>query len=218
MKPEVPAKQTPSMDEVLLEFSFAKEVPDAALLDEYLDRFPLYAVELKHLAVQLALRAEAEPKPLAEERWPAAGQKSPAVSRAMRRVEEGLLALREAMGQSAEANEAAGLAANLFARLSREELREFGRHLGANTLFVTRLRDRLIQASTISVGFIQRVADLLDTTSEKVAAHFAAPPMMPTQTSYKADQKPQTGAQQSFADAVRASNLTKEQQDSLLML
>lgn len=208
MKPEIPANQTPSMDEVLLEFSFAREVPDAALLDEYLDRFPQYAVELKHLAVQLALCAEAEPQPLAEEGWPAADQKSPAVSKAMRCVKEELRALRGADSQ----------AANPFARLSREELREFGRRLGANTLFVTRLRDRLIQAGTISVGFIQRVADLLDTTVEKVAAHFAAAPMMPARTSYKADQKPQTGGQQSFMEAVRASNLTKEQQDGLLGL
>ena len=97
-------------------------------------------------------------------------------------------------------------------------MQDLGRRLHANALFVSRLRDRLIQAKTISKGFIREVAGLLQATPQEVAAHFAAPPTMPLAASYKAEQKPQVGRQQSFAEAVAASKLTEEQQEYLLKL
>jgi hypothetical protein len=119
-----------------------------------------------------------------------------------------------------EARKSAGEAINPFATLSRDEFRGFATRLGANNVFVAKLRDRQIKPDTISDGFRRRVADDLKAPLDVVVAHFVTKGGAPgsTRQFFKADEKPDASAQQSFAEAVRSSGLTEAQQQQLLSL
>ncbi len=219
MKPRPVQRQQLALQEILHEFSLAKEKPDAALLNDFLERYPQHAAALREFAVHTALDA-AEPAIPSEidARWPSAQETSHSVSSALLRFDEQLRARRAEMEAQTHSESSAIPAINPFAHLDRKALQVFRSQLNASTLFVTRLRDRLIDAQTISEGFIRHVADLLQTAPETLKAHFAAVAQVPLRANYKAEQKPEAAGKQSFADAVRASNLTKEQQEHLLGL
>ena len=107
---------------------------------------------------------------------------------------------------------------NPFAALSTAELRGLGQRLNANTVFALKLRDRLIDATTIPEGFKRRVAQELTVPFEVMAAHFASRPTVSARTHFKATQKPEGMRKQSFEEAVRTSSLAEEQQRYLLSL
>lgn len=200
--------------DVLYEFSLAKLIPDADLLDEYVREFPQYADELVDFAVSVALAASQDdaPQPVADPQ-----QVSPAVSRAISRFQNHLHAAGRA--QSAPAQHSVSHAVvNPFLALSRDALRSLAVQLGANTLFVVRLRDRQIAPDTFSKGFVRLVADKLGASVDSVVAHFSAPANMAAPQFLKAEGKPEPAKQQSFEDAVRASGLTPEQEQRLLEL
>ena len=46
-----------SLDEVLYQFSLAKPVPDAELIDKFVRRYPAYATAITDLAVSIVLDA-----------------------------------------------------------------------------------------------------------------------------------------------------------------
>jgi hypothetical protein len=93
-----------------------------------------------------------------------------------------------------------------------------GQRLDASTLFVMKLRDRRIRPETMTDGFRRRVAEELDVPVELLAAHFVARPTLPHGASYKSDEAPQVGEQQTFEEAVKSSGLTAEEQAYLLAL
>jgi hypothetical protein len=203
-----------SLRDVLFDFSLAKSIPNADLLDEYVRQFPQYADELVDFAVALALDApqDDEPEPVADPQ-----HVSPAVSRAMSHFQNHLHAVRQA--QSAPAQQSAPqLVANPFLTLGRDAFRALAVQLGANALFVSRLRDRQIAPATFTTGFLRLVADKLGATMEDMVAHFTAPANSSAPQFLKANGKPESTGQQSFEEAVRASGLTPEQQQRLLEL
>jgi hypothetical protein len=97
-------------------------------------------------------------------------------------------------------------------------MRALAQRLHANTVFVMKLRDRLITGDTMTEGFLRRIADELGVLLETVVAHFAAPAYVPRGAHFKADTKPEAGEKQTFEEAVRSCGLTPEQQHSLLNL
>jgi hypothetical protein len=206
--------QTPLRD-VLYAFSLAKAVPDVELLDEFVRRYPGYAAEITDFAVEIAVdaaRGDVEP----DETAPKA---SPAVSRAMSRFQNRLFELRhKERGDQARSVTARPAAENPFSPLDRAGFRRLAVMLDANVLFVTKLRDRLIDPNTMSRGFQKRVADELSVPLDVIVAHFAAQVGNQSRQLYKSEQKPTTGKQQSFEEAVRSSGLTAEQQRHLLSM
>lgn len=210
----------PPLREAFYALSMAQRVPDAELLDDFVRRYPVYAIELTEFAIELALdalRGDAAADAAEAELDPA--QVSPVVSRAMSRFHNRLHAIRTA-GAAREPARRAEAPSNPFAALSRDEFRGFARRLGANSVFVAKLRDRQIASDTMSDGFRRRVADDLRAPPDVVVAHFAmsgGSPMV-TRQFFKADAKPDHAGQQSFEEAVRSSGLTEEQQRHLLRL
>jgi hypothetical protein len=197
----------------LYELTLAQPTPDAALVDAFVRSYPAYASELTEYAIALALDAIAasnEPvdMPVA---LPSSG-----VSRAMSRFYNRLYAVRKEI--DAEAVKAALVVANPFATLTRSEMRALAQRLHANTVFVMKLRDRLITGATMTEGFLRRIADELGVRLEHLVAHFAAPASIPSGAYFKADTKLEAGDKQTFEDAVRSSGLTVEQQHFLLKL
>ncbi len=208
----------PSLREALYALSNAKRVPDAELLDKLVQQYPQFANELTEFAVELALdalRGEAATNVTEEAIDPS--HVSPAVSRAMSRFHNRLHAVRQAAASSREC--ASTSDTNPFSALEREEFRAFARRIGANTVFVTKLRDRQIEPETIPEQFQRLVADELSAPLEVVIAHFVATGgSIAARQFYKADDKPIHGKRQTFEEAVKSSGLTPEQQQRLLSL
>jgi hypothetical protein len=198
---------------VLYELALAKPAPDAALVDEFVRRYPEYASDLTEYAIELALDAiAAQNEPID---MPVAIT-TPSVSRAMSRFYNCLHAVRKET--DAEAAKAAPAVENPFAKLTRSEIRALGQRLHANTVFVMKLRDRHIRRETMTEGFLRRIADELGVLLEIVVAHFAAPAYIQSSAHFKAETKPEAGEKQTFEEAVRSCGLTPEQQNSLLNL
>ena len=97
-------------------------------------------------------------------------------------------------------------------------MRSLGQRLNANTVFVLKLRDRLIEADTIPESFRERLAEELKAPFDIVAAHFSGRAEVALHVHYKANQKPEAGKKQPFEEAVRNSGLSVEQQLYLLSL
>ena len=213
--------------EALYALSLAKRVPDAELLDDVVRRFPQHADALTDFAIDLAMDAlhgevDAEKAEAAIDPT----RVSPAVSRAMSHFQTRLYAASQAANQSAPkaaeagpSGRAAAEAPNPFAALSRAEFRAFAERIGANAALVAKLRDRQIEPGTMTDGFRQLVAAEIAAPLDVVVAHFAARHTTPQgRQFFKADGKPNADLRQSFADAVRSSGLSEEQQRRLLGL
>lgn len=202
--------------DVLYEFSLAQDVPNAELLDEFVRRYPEHAAALTDFAIELAvdsLRRDEAPAPVAD---PA--EVSPAVSRAMSRFQNSLHQTRALKSTKTATEPAQTAVPNPFSTLSRDAFRTLAEGLHANSAFVCKLRDRVVQPKTMSDGFVQHVANKMAVPPIIILTHFAAPPQINRQQRYKADQKPEAGTQQTFEEAVRTSGLTEEQQRYLLSL
>ena len=208
--------------EAFYELSMAKHIPDAALLDDVVHRYPQFAEELTDFAIKLALDAlQGEATADAAEAAVDPGNVSPAVSRAMSRFHNRLHASRQETGKvSVERALPSGPVINPFEGFGRQEYRNFVKRIGVTSVLVNKLRDRQIQPETIPESFKRRVADELDVPLDALVAHFAAPsgPASASPQFFKADDKPSHDRRQSFEDAVRNSGLTDEQQQYLLSL
>ena len=212
----------PSLREALYELSIAKYMPDAQVLDDVVCRYPQFAEEITDFAIDLvldALRGEAATD--AAEAAVDPSNISPAVSRAMSRFHNRLHALRHGSEEvSTERALPSKSVDNPFEGLNRQEFRAFSKQIGANPVFVAKLRDRQIEPDTVPEGFKRHLADELDVPCNMIDAHFSASggPVSTSPQFYKADNKPSHDRRQSFEDAVRSSGLTDEQQQYLMSL
>jgi hypothetical protein len=211
----------PGLRDALYTLTTAKDVPDAALLDDLVRRYPQFSSELTDYAIAIAIdalqgdraveAADASLDPMAM---------SPAVSRAMSRFQNRLHAVSDRGDTRTAAPRPSGTdAPNPFATLSRDEYRAFAKKLDANNVFVAKLRDRQIDPTTLTPGFRQRVADDLRVPLDVVLAHFAAAQGAVARSQfYKADGKPTNGGRQRFEEAVQSSGLSEAQRRALLAL
>jgi hypothetical protein len=205
------------MDEVLYALSMEERKMSPGLLDEYVRQFPEYADALTELAVDLAIE-ELCPEESAE--TDVAPQKNPlevpAVARAMSRFQYQFNAVR-LKASLAKPQAPAKPVENPFSSLTKEQIAATTTKLKINIPFFIKLRDRLIEVTTIPDAFIELVSKLLNVRVEVLRAHFSARPQLAA-ASYKATEKPAAGAQQSYKDAVLNSGLTADQQKALLAL
>ncbi len=220
MTPTLPSNP-PGLRDALYALSIAKAVPDAALLDDMVRRYPQFGAALTDYAIAIvidALRGDAVVDAAEAACDPTA--MSPAVSRAMSRFQNRLHAVSEQADQAAApTREQSEKAVNPFASLRRGEFREFAKRLDVNSVFVAKLRDRQIEPDTLTPGFRRRVADDLGAPLDVVDLHFAASQSAGARPQFfKAEGKPSNRARQSFEDAVRTSGLSEAQQRALLAL
>ncbi len=216
-------KSTQSADATSLraacyEISMAKDVPDTALLDEVVRRYPQFSKELTEFAILVALdalRERADAHVVVPE---GRDSVSPAVSRAMSRFHNRLHA--ESLKEVAPAKKPAiGEVVNPFSGLSRQEFRDLAARLDTTTLFVSKLRDREIEPDTMTDGFREYAAAEMNVPVELLTAHLDAMHgnTVPARF-HQADGKPSHGERQTFEEAVRSSDMSEEQQRKFLAL
>lgn len=198
----------------LFELSLAMKAPDAEVLDEFVRRYPDCADALTDLAIELAMESLADTAGAEPE--VAVADVSASVAKAMSRFQNRLYEVQRAT-VSQRASQA-DVAVNPFASLGRDGIRDFGRRLNANNVFVMKLRDRQIDEATMTLGFKRRVAEELRAPIDVVVAHFAGGAQLQSATHFRSDQKPEAGSNQSFKAAVQSSGLSDEQQRYILGL
>lgn len=208
-----------SLQDVLYQLSIAQAVPDAELLEDFVRRYPEHAQALTDFAVELVLDAASGGDDTSVEKDEVATSRS--VARAMSLFQNQLFAAEqgEKNVQSHQARQEAAVVQNPFSALDGAAFRGLAMRLNANRTFLIKLRDRQIVPTTMTDGFRRRISEELDVPAEVVAAHFAAHPELSGRPQYyKADQKPEMVAQQTFEEAVKSSGLTEEQQGYLMSL
>ena len=107
---------------------------------------------------------------------------------------------------------------NPFTGLIGGKLTSLKQRIRANSVFVMKLRDRLVDPSTIPAELTRVIADELGVSVAIVQDHWTGPPVIQRASSFKSDRKPETSTRQTFAEAVASSNLSAEQQTYLLAL
>ena len=207
---------TPLRD-ALYAMSLGMPVPDAELLDDFVRRYPQHAEALTEFAIELAIDALQDRD--TEQDIPGDPDTiSPVVSHVMSQFENQLYQRRQARTATPPARAATASVANPFVALGRQEFRALASQLDINTAFLSKLRDRGIEPTTIPQGYCRHVADEMDEDVEALTAHLYAPQetVASGRQFYKAEGKPSTTALQSFEEAVRTSGLSDEQQRRLL--
>ena len=199
--------------DVLYALALAMPVPDPKTLDDFVRRYPQHAEALTEFAVQLALDAGSVGDEEVDEAT--GGAVSPAVSRAISHFQNVSFEFEKKGGADAPA-----ASTNPFSSLSTEAFRAYAATIGANSIFVMKLRDGRIEPESIYArpGFCRVAADGLDMPVESLMAHVRSGPTVSAQQLHKSDEKPIAPSRETFEEAVRSSGLTPEQQRHLLEL
>jgi len=206
------------LEDALYALSVGGRVPNATILDGLVRHYPEYASELTEAAISIVLDVLSEDG--TEDFDADQNETSPAVARAMSHFHNRIYEVERAATPRpvtpavAEAREVP----NPFATGSKEEARALAIKLGANTTFLIKLRDRLIEPSSITAGFLKFAAGEIGSKIEFLASHFAGPPSVALGAEYKAERKPEARRRQNFEDAIRTSGLTDAQVEKLLKL
>ena len=223
--PQIPTASPPALREAFYALSLDQHIPDAALLDDVVRRYPQYAAELTEFAIALAVDAlhDAATESAVSDTDEVSTTVTPAVSRAMSRFQNRLHAVARTSVPPLEHQSTAtptSAPINPFEALSQNEFRDLASRLDVNSVFIMKLRDRHIAPDGIPSGLCRQVAEEIKVPIEVVNAHLAGPQTTTStgQQFYKADEKPSVPKQQSFAEAVRSSGLSEAQQRRLLNL
>lgn len=187
-------RSRPSEDEVVLAFS-AEPFRDRATQERYLSDYPEYAAALIDCSLELLL-APARVEDTSPDLENIADQ-------AWTRFQAGVEQLVSAP------------VANPFARLSPTAFKALAKRLNVNNLFLIRLRDCAVNASTIPPRFVQTLAAELEASAVSVLAYLRGPPVMVSVLNFRAAGKPAVTESMSFEEAVLSSQLTPDQQAGL---
>lgn len=206
-----------SLSDAIYALSVAKAVPDAELLDRFVQRYPEHAEALTDFAIGLAI--DALHHDVDDDATIDIDAVNPVVPRVMSQFENRLFELAHKKAEQRDlAAPALTPVKNPFAALNRAQFRELAEGLRINIVLLTKLRDRQLESDTIPDRFTQDIAKQMNEEPVVIAAHFRSlPAASPMQQHFKADRKPEITAQQSFKEAVRTSGLTEEQQRRLLL-
>lgn len=210
-----------TLSDALYELSLAQRVPDAPLLDEFVRRYPEYADDLTDFAIMLAVDSLREVSQSDVPRTDLAEDElSPTVSRAISRFYNRLHAVQISENISGQKGVSANkISPNPFATLDRAAFRVLAGKLNVNNVFVIKLRDRQIAPETIPKRFRDHLAQELKVPPDILMGHLHAVGQPQIQGQYyKAANKPQFDAKQTFSEAVKTSGLTDEQQRFLLAM
>lgn len=108
--------------------------------------------------------------------------------------------------------------ANPLITASTEQFKKFAIKLKVNTLFLSKLRDKQIELSTIPNQFIEMCAECMNTTVELMRLFLSGEPTIASGVAFKSTVTPKTTNKITFEKAVEDSSLKAEQQAELRKL
>ena len=196
------AQHPAGLEDALQELLASAEAPQAEALEEILGRYPEYSAELTDFAVEWALQ-DLLPAPSGDGDGDGASVEASAIPAALERF-------RARLDEQGAARVAEAARVSPFADRSPAELSRLATRLGLDKILVAKLRDRKIVAETVPEELRHGLANELGVASSVIAAHLAAPATIPQGANFKAQQAPEAGAKESFAEAVRRSSLTED--------
>jgi hypothetical protein len=140
----------------------------------------------------------------AAERWVGADKAAPSDVTAVAHIRQiGLETMRRLRPATAT------VAAPLTSLLAAATARGLDAEAVAATLDVPyalffKLHRRLIAPDSVPAKFVASLAETVGRTADEIAGYLRQPPALAAAASYRADDTPTVGAQESFADALRA--------------
>jgi len=187
-------------EEVLYDFSVEPEI-DAALLEEYIRKYPQYRDELIDLSLELSLMPE--------------GEEMSANEGVSESVESLWFSFQSMLEPSDPISLPAGELNNLLESLDKHGFRELAKKLNVSRVFLMRVRDKTIIASTLPMQFVEKVANAIGVGVESMKDILAGPSTISPGMRFKADGKPEAGKQMTFDEAIENSGLSEEQKSEL---
>lgn len=185
-------------EDVLLAFT-AEPDHGRTTLEDYVRRYPLHAEAITALAVDLMLAPQRDQSSYSPT--------DVAVDRAWQAFSAVAIPLE---------TKSVGAVYNLIGALPNKDFRALAARVGANTLFLSQLRDRTIDLATIPSRFIEHLAKELAVTVAAVMEDLGRPPSaVATSERFKAEVKPRAGDRITFEQAIQNSNLDPDQQRKL---
>jgi len=178
-----------SADAVLSAFAQAIETPGGAKLADWIARHPSHARDLTRLAA---------------DRW--AGDPLPASAATAARMQQiGLAALRACrpapVPVAATTPLTSLLAAVKAAGLTADTL---SAKLDLPVALFWKLHRRLIAADSVPRSLTTALAEAVNRTRDEITAYLQMPPQLAAGASYRSDDAPEVGAQETFAEALRS--------------
>jgi len=176
-------------DAVLAAFAQATEAPGGAKLADWIARHPGHAGDLARLAA---------------DRW--AGDTMPASAATAARMQSiGMAALRACRPAPVRAAAAAPMTSLLAtvkaAGLTADTL---SAKLDLPVALFWKLHRRLIAADSVPRALVADLADTVNRTLDEMAAYLRMPPQLAAGASYRSDDAPEVGAQETFAEALQS--------------
>lgn len=185
-------------EEVLLAFSVEPK-HDRATLENYLRQYPEHSDALVDCSIELMMDASH------------AGDVATASSDQI--IEQAWQQFQSTIG-SAQST----AVVNPFAQVNSTAFKSIAKRLDISNLFLIRLRERAIDASTIPMRFVQRLAVELGATTDAMMIYLRSPPGIVSRQSFRSDVKPSVTTQISFEQAIETSQLTPAQITALQAL
>lgn len=206
-----------TLRDAMYAMSLAKRVPDAELLEGFVRLYPQHADTLTDFAIDLAIDALQYGEEVDENLPPETEAASPTVARVMSQFQNRLFELRHAQSAAPQVRAATAVpSANPFASLDRNGFRALAARIHANTALLSKFRDRQVDFATIPQEYVRCIANEMAASLEDLSAHLCAATEAPTDRQFfKAEGKPKATGRQTFAEAVRNSGLSEEQQRRL---
>lgn len=215
------SRTSAELREAFYELAMGGSSPDPETLEALIRLYPDHSAELTDFAISLALDPWSDDDDGDVFVGAARAEEgiSAAASHAISAYHNAVYKLRQGQGTANIRTAASVSAENPFLTLDRKGLRDVAARLDVDVPFVIKLRDRVIDYSTMTHGFVAVVSEAVPAALKRLEAHLSSTqPVAPAGQHFKADDKPVLGRQQSFREAVETSEMTEQQRQHLLSL
>jgi hypothetical protein len=185
--------QDEESDAVLTAFVQAQAAPEGATLSEWTARYPAQARDLARLAAQT---------------WAGETHESPVPETAARFQSIGLATLRAFRPEPKPATVIAFSTSPITSLLSAAEAtgqdaEDVASVLDLPSALFWKLHRRLIAPDSVPRSLVNALAETINRTVDDVVAYLRMPPQMAAGASFRSDDAPSVGEQESFADALK---------------
>jgi hypothetical protein len=196
-------EKEPTLEDVLNEFVAERESPTIEALGIWMDRYPQFRHELVEFAA-----AWAEQTILPKSAELTAEEEKRIVDRTMSHALN-VSFNRDGQSNPRQAGEKTITSLTSEAKNAGMGVADFAKGCGLDLALIAKLNNRQISPETIPSRLVSHIARLVGSTMDSVMEYLGDSPQLLSEVSFMSKKKPQSFERQSFADAIRASSLSK---------